>query len=292
MSRCARGCRESFDGIEHVKACYRIYVYHRKDPLRASTVWQYNKCIEYLTNGEVKHWKGPVLAFSRQLLAPQACKDMDTTSLNSVADWISHSVLFRNPSTIRGVRINCDGHMKRHKLPQFQPETIDTAEIGRSTRSIYWEKDIPKLVRGQGLEIHGLYTADGLDARNPMASLLGIPCAIKNEPWDYYRRQKWGNCLVTRTDGKPLEVSYLRAFCRWIEQDLKGRFSAVRTKTSRERNNAKYGWDEIKRARDNVIDKVSLQRFLDYSKGLVRMDAMGERMPNHLEEVDDEDGNN
>ncbi|KAG9554452.1 hypothetical protein KCU71_g13167, partial [Aureobasidium melanogenum] len=290
---CARGCRESFDGTEHVKACYKIYVYHRKDPLGATTVGQYNKCIEYLTNGEVKHWKGSVLAFGRQQLAPEACKDIDTTSLNSVADSIRHSVRFKDSSTIRGVRINCDGHMKKHKLPQFQPGTIDVDNIGRHTHTntIYWEKDLPKLVLGQGLEITGLYTAENLDARNPMASLLSIPCATKADAWGYYRRHKWGNCLITRTDGKPLEVSYLRAFCRWIDQDLRGRFSAVRTKTSRGRKNPKYGENEIEGARNNVIDKISLQRFLDFSKGLVRIDAISERMPNHLEEVDDEDGN-
>ncbi|KAG9952498.1 hypothetical protein KCU85_g1973, partial [Aureobasidium melanogenum] len=291
--QCARGCSEGFDGTEHVKACYSILVHRGKDPRNVTSDAQPNKCIEYLTNGEIKHWKGPVLAFGSQCLAPSACKDLDTTCLNAVAGCIYQSVRHDDPfrsRIIQGVRINCDGHMKKYKLPKFQSQRIEARALGQA---LLWRAELPRLVLGKGLDIYGISTEKSLEPRNPMASLLVIPCSNNANTWGYYRRQKWGNCLITRADGKPLEVDYLKTFCRWIEKDLRRLFVAVRTKESRERDNAQYGWEEIKKAHNNVIDKITLQRFLDFSKGSVQLDTIGERMPNHLEiEADDEDSNN
>ncbi|KAI4730648.1 hypothetical protein E4T49_01676 [Aureobasidium sp. EXF-10728] len=255
-----------------------------------------NKCIEHLTNGEISDWNGPVLAFSRHYFpseaikgtatAPRTLRDMDTTTLNFIMKKIRRLVPPNSFNVIHGVRVSCDGHIKKYNTPQFKPEMIKRFMIPGLSNKIS-EPHLTRLVLGDGLLVHGLYTEKGLDNRNPMASLLGIRCANDGAAWGYYKRQKWGNCFVMRADGKPLTVDYLKTLCRWIDKDLRKLFNATRRVESRERENPAYSPEEFLKARGDVTNKISLQRLLEFSKGSLEEDTVDEEVPEP--EDDDEE---
>ncbi|KAG9694012.1 hypothetical protein KCU95_g6077, partial [Aureobasidium melanogenum] len=218
---------------------------------------------------------------------------MDTTDFKVIIDHICHSVRFKNSNIIQGVRINCDGHMKKNKQPQFEHGAI---RVRANMPEV--KQDLPRLVFGQNLRLLRLETEDNLDARNPMASLLGIACGNDVRAWGYYKRQKWGNCFVIREDGKPLAVEDLKAFCNWIDKDVRKRFNVARRIDSQAMKmiDTEPAWPKIKKARNNVLDKITLQSFLEFSGSRMNDDLTDKEMPDGndegMEDGDNEDGDN
>ncbi|KAG9601112.1 hypothetical protein KCU77_g6180, partial [Aureobasidium melanogenum] len=290
---CARGCHDDpEEDILHVEDCYGIYVMTHEDSNRTTRDARPNRCVEQITTGEITHWTGPVLAFGRRSVGSK-CRDLDTTDFKVIIDHICHSVRFKHSNIIQGVRINCDGHMKKNKQPQFEHGAI---RVRANMPEI--KHDLPRLVFGQSLRLLRLETEDNLDARNPMAGLLGIACGDDVRAWGYYKRQKWGNCFVFREDGKPLAVDDLKAFCNWIDKDVRKRFNAARRIDSQAMKmiDTEDPWPKIEKARNDVLDKITLQKFLDFSRSRMSDDLTDEEMPDDndegMKDGDDEYGDN
>ncbi|KAH0169231.1 hypothetical protein KCU82_g5181, partial [Aureobasidium melanogenum] len=131
-----------------------------------------------------------------------------------------------------------------------------------------------------------------------MAGLLGIACGDDVRAWGYYKRQKWGNCFVFREDGKPLAVDDLKAFCNWIDKDVRKRFNAARRIDSQAMKmiDTEDPWPKIEKARNDVLDKITLQKFLDFSRSRMSDDLTDEEMPDDndegMKDGDDEYGDN
>lgn len=284
--RCTRGCRDDFEeGILHVQECYGIYVFTHEDTKITTRDTRPNRCIEQLTNGEIAQWRGPVLAFGRRTSGSN-CRDLDTTDFKVIVDQICRSVRFKDSNIIRGVRINCDGHVKVNKQPQFEAGAI------RVRASMPENKlDLPRLVFGYSLRILLLQTENNLDARNPMASLLNLACGNGGKPWGYYKRQKWGDCFVMREDGKPLAVEDLKAFCNWVDKDVRKRFNTARKITTQAMKMINTGdpWPKIEQARNEVLDMITLQRFCDFSRSGMVNDLTDAEMPNDNDEGMEDD---
>lgn len=272
---CARGCRESGDGTYHAEDCYSIHAFTHQDSHITTRDARPNRCIEQLTDGEIAHWRGPVFAFGSRSLG-SGCKDLDTTAFKIIVDRICRSERLKDSKVIQGVRINCDGYVKKYKQPQFERGTIRMH--ANMHGEVLWKEDLPRLVFGHGLSVYRVRTEEDLDARNPVASLLGIPCAKDVRAWGYYKRQKWGNCLVIRDDGKPLEPNDVEVFCRWIDKDLRKQFNAARKIDFQVRKTGQYTWEDVKKAIDDVQDKITMQRFLKFRNARVEEDSTDEEM--------------
>jgi hypothetical protein len=74
-------------------------------------------------------------------------------------------------------------------------------------------------------------------------------------------------------------LEYLKALCNWIDKDIRGLFNAVRKVESRERNNPEYKWVDIEKARGGVTDKITLRRFLQFSRGKLEYEPIDKEMP-------------
>ncbi|KAK6001894.1 hypothetical protein QM012_002384 [Aureobasidium pullulans] len=292
---CARGCHDDFEeGIIHVKDCYGIYVFTHELSNITRRDTRTDRCINQFTAGEIAHWAGPVLAFGRHSVGSK-CRDLDTTDFKVIFDKICRLERFKTSRTIQGVRVNCDGHMKKHNQPRFERETV---RVDANTREPHRPEELPRLVFGQGLRIGQLLTEENVDARNPTVSLLDIACGDGEKPWGYYRRQKCGNCVVIREDGKPLTVQDLKTFCDWIDKDLRKRFNAARKISTQARKmiDTEPSYPKIEKAQNDVLDNITLQSFWEFSKGSMEDASTDEEMPDDIDDArkdgDDEDGDN
>lgn len=273
---CSPGCSEDGEGTPYHQAkCHEIGFHSLTKPSDEFSNARVNKCIRHLTGGAVTRWKGPVLAF-----ANKDSRDLTTISLKAIMDWLLRPYYYDRSREFHAVRVNCDGHMKKYNVPQFEATLIKQSDVKWSSDvRIPGNPKITRLVLGLGLIMWNSEVERDLDARNPKISLLSIPCVNYGCAWGLYSRKRWGNFTVMRKDGKPLKVEYLKALCNWIDKDIRGLFNAVRKVESRERNNPEYKWVDIEKARGGVTDKITLQRFLQFSRGKLEYEPLDKEMP-------------
>ncbi|CAD0030985.1 unnamed protein product [Aureobasidium pullulans] len=302
------GCNPSCnDGtlFYHISSCHNIVIsaLGKRDPENAAV----NKCVEQLTGGKVTHIKGDAIAFGVSNYnhtqnttqdPPSQCIDMSTASLTLIKSFLVRNVASRQ--NIRGVRINCIGHIKLQNTLPFESVVIRSSKA--QSRSSVANFHITRLL---GLDLVGWQTTteDGLDDRNPMASLLDITCSKRelvngSLRWGYYRKQRWGNIVVMRSDGEPLGPEFMQALCTWIDKRIRPCFNKARAQIQLEkkRGDTTFEEDQARAARiediqDRTNAKITKEEFLEYHKGRLD-DETDDEMPNTFgaeEETDDEE---
>lgn len=270
-----------------------------------------NSCIQTLT-GDAS-WKGPVIAFAK-LTDRWQSTDMRTASFNKILG------VFRS---VTGVRINCDGLVKVHNAPRFEPMTIKSYDLRYNSSHLFKEDPLDSenvssltLYTGLALQARPEFTWPNLghfqgDERNSVSRLLSIPCKTTTLNFGYYGRpSSTGNVIVMREDRKPLDVEYLEILCDWISTDLRPLFKQARTECSRVRHETFRGAIRTRQQRsirERVTRVITKQNLIAYSRGrltdedaedtedeemadiIENEDTTDDDMPEDGKEIDDSD---
>ncbi|THZ85483.1 hypothetical protein D6C84_03241 [Aureobasidium pullulans] len=285
--RCDKECR----GRYHKEGCYNIWIKTLEDDEANEFEWA-NDCVKELTEDLNTTWKGPILAYGNEQhdyhhFARVKAIDLDTTDLKGLA--LAFFLGGSSEHCVKAVQINCVGHMKRYKAPEFESKVVDWRQFTMADAHC----QILKMI-GLPLALHDTKTDDGLDTHNVKASLLKTIGPLG--------RKKLGNMIVVHDHGKHISPHTVQALCIWIDKGLRPFFNLARKLNRNGLKLIKHNEPQreqiaaqISGRHDKMIEKISKDKYLEYHKG--RMDdedSTDEDMPDDYsaeeESEDDDDG--
>ena len=258
----------------HTPLCQFIYIgapEQKDDPsVHDTEILDVNQCIENATG--VTSWRGPVIAFAKD--SDDRSVDMRALAFNRILDAFQG---------VRGVRINCDGVVKRHSKPRFEAVTIESYDLRGTIDDAPWnhpgDHNATFLTQHTGIVLQdrresyaGNPDLSHVDQHNTKATLMSIPCDVNESNFGrYYRRPDTGNVIVVRQDREPLGVQYVEIMCDWLENVLRPLFMETRkicTRVDRGEVPSVPDRASYKRAvRERVFNLITKQNLLAHSGG-------------------------
>ena len=253
---------------------------------------QVNRCVENLT-GDTS-WRGLVIAFAKN--PENEPVDMKASALNKIFDGLGD---------VLGVRINYDRLVTLRNAPRFETVAIKSWNFRGEGDNCCWlqprgRRNASLFTQHTGIVLQDrqeLYLGHPLLVRtNSISRLLLIPCDISKHNFGYIEQQfDTGNVVVVREDRKPLDVQYVEILCDWISTDLLPLFrqamsGCLRLNRPRARGNATTRMTEQLAIRQRVLDRITKQNLLAFSRGRLRDEDAGVREdPNMAEIIEDHD---